>query len=91
VAETWRPEDHVCVLRIQFTDDDLLDTRVAAAPDPLSELAASVRLLRASAPTARLAQWRSRTRAALTAAGLTLEVRPLLDLAPAGTPYIPDS
>jgi DNA-binding transcriptional ArsR family regulator len=78
------------MLRIQFTDDDLLDTRVAAAPDPLFELAASVRLLRASAPTAPLARWRSRTRAALTAAGLTLEVRPLLDLAPAGTPYIPD-
>lgn len=78
------------MLRIQLTDDDLLRTRVASAPDPLYETAASVRLLRASAPTARLARWRSRTRAALAAAALTLEVRPLLDLAPAGTPYIPD-
>jgi DNA-binding transcriptional ArsR family regulator len=78
------------MLRIQFTNDDLLGIRVAPAPDPLSETAASVRLLRAAAPTPRLALWRARTRAALTAAGLTFEVRPLLDLAPAGTPYIPD-
>jgi DNA-binding transcriptional ArsR family regulator len=78
------------MLRIQFTDEDLLGIRVAPAPDPLHETAASVRLLRAAAPTPRLALWRARTRAALTAAGLTFEVRPLLDLAPAGTPYIPD-
>jgi DNA-binding transcriptional ArsR family regulator len=78
------------MLRIQFTDEDLLGTRVAPAPDPLCEIAASVRLLRAAAPTPRLALWRSRTLAALTAAGLTFQVRPLLDLAPAGTPYIPD-
>jgi DNA-binding transcriptional ArsR family regulator len=81
---------NVCMLRIQFTDEDLLGIRVAPAPDPLYETAASVRLLRASAPTPRLARWRARTRAALTSAGLTFQVRPLLDLAPAGTPYIPD-
>jgi DNA-binding transcriptional ArsR family regulator len=90
VAETWRPEDHVCVLRIQFTDEDLLGVRVAPAPDPFAEIAASVRLLRASAPTPRLARWRARARAALASAALAFEVRPLLDLVPAGTPYIPD-
>jgi DNA-binding transcriptional ArsR family regulator len=78
------------MLRIQLTDDDLLGVRVAPAPDPLCEVAASIRLLRASAPTPRLARWRAHTRAALASAALTLQVRPLLDLAPAGTPYIPD-
>src|SRR6266487_4959142 len=78
------------MLRLQLTDDDLLQTRVAPAPDPLYEIVASVRLLRARAATP-LAEWRSRTRAALTRPGpWTVQARPLLDLLPAGGTYVPD-
>jgi hypothetical protein len=49
------------MLRMLVTDDDLLRTRVAQAPDPLHEIVVSLRPPRASAPTSRLTRWRADT------------------------------
>jgi hypothetical protein len=61
VAETCRRGDDICTLRMLFTDDDLLRTRVAQAPNPLNEFcespaAAGVGADVASRPAARIAE-----------------------------------
>lgn len=76
------------MLRIHFTAEDLTRVRIADAPDPLAETILSLPLLQAggSAGVA-LGGWRERTRLALQP-----QMRPLLELAPAGPgEYVPEA
>jgi DNA-binding transcriptional ArsR family regulator len=68
------------MLRILLTSDDLLHTRIAARPDPLFEIVASVRQLRSQGTVGRLGPWPT----------LPAASRPLLELVPAGTAVVPD-
>ncbi|PRY01488.1 ArsR/SmtB family transcription factor [Allonocardiopsis opalescens] len=78
------------MLRVHFTPDDLARTRLAAAPDPLWETAASLRRLQSPRGRQVYADWLREARAGLAEAGLDRTVRDLLlPLVPASGP-VPD-
>ncbi|MEV7686251.1 ArsR/SmtB family transcription factor [Streptomyces bungoensis] len=78
-------------MRVVFTSDDLLDTRIAPAPDPMWELVLSVQRLRDGVPVARHGVWRQRVRHHLVNAGdlLGRVRRTLMPLLP-GSGTVPD-
>lgn len=78
------------MLRIHFTDADLIRTRVAATADPLWEIANSLHRLQTRSGRWAHARWFRATRTRLVEAGLTRTVRTmLLPLFPRAA-YFPD-
>ncbi|WP_328687905.1 winged helix-turn-helix domain-containing protein [Streptomyces phaeochromogenes] len=78
------------MLRIHFTDADLAKTRIAAAPDPLWEICASVHRFQSRHGRWAYADWYRTARARLHAADFARTLRTLLlPLIPRAT-YFPD-
>lgn len=79
------------MLRIHFTSEDLARTRIAAAPDPLWEIALSMYRLAGRKGRAAFATWRQRTRYDLARTdGLRTVKRVLSPLFPHASSYFPD-
>ncbi|HEY8479003.1 MAG TPA: ArsR family transcriptional regulator [Spirillospora sp.] len=78
------------MLRVHFTGDDLVRTRVAETPDPLWESVLSLQMLRARYGGAVFGEWRSRVRGDLRRAGLSEAVRELLFPLTPDASYFPD-
>ncbi|WP_328498566.1 winged helix-turn-helix domain-containing protein [Streptomyces sp. NBC_00414] len=78
------------MLRIHFTTEDLSRTRLAARPDPLWEIAASLHRLQSQLGRWAYASWHREARAAIATRQLGVAVRTLLiPLFPRAT-YFPD-
>src|SRR5688572_20297892 len=75
-----------CMLRINFSTEDIARTRIAAGPDPLWELVLSIQMLRGQPGDLLFTQWR---RTAATALRERSEWRLLLELVPQ-IGYFPD-
>ncbi|TDC44622.1 ArsR family transcriptional regulator [Actinomadura sp. KC345] len=78
------------MLRVHFTGEDLVRTRVAETPDPLWETVLSLQMLRARYGGAVFGEWRSRVRADLRGGGLSGVVRELLFPLTPDAAYFPD-
>ncbi|MDN0194442.1 winged helix-turn-helix domain-containing protein [Streptomyces sp. S.PNR 29] len=78
------------MLRIHFTSEDLLRTRVAASPDPLWEIASSLHRLQTSTGRWAYSGWYRKARSAIAEQQLTAAVHSvLIPLFPRAT-YFPD-
>ncbi|MDG4820277.1 winged helix-turn-helix domain-containing protein [Asanoa sp. WMMD1127] len=77
------------MLRMVFTGDDLARTRIAAAADPLWELALGIQMLRPQRGDALFGGWRRQARAALREADLGPAAALLVALLP-NVGYFPD-
>ncbi|MFF3617503.1 ArsR/SmtB family transcription factor [Streptomyces sp. NPDC002580] len=78
------------MLRIHFTEVDLARIRVAAQPDPMWEVLATLHRLQSRTGRSQFAAWHRTVRVDLGTAGLARPVREvLLSLYPLG-PYLPD-
>ncbi|WP_217241548.1 helix-turn-helix domain-containing protein [Streptomyces sp. AC555_RSS877] len=78
------------MLRIHFTDADLVRTRIAAAPDPLWEICVSLHRFQSRQGRWAYAEWHRAARARLHAADFARTLRTLLlPLVPRAT-YFPD-
>jgi DNA-binding transcriptional ArsR family regulator len=77
------------MLRIFFTGDDVVRTRIAPAPDPLWELVMSLHMLRPQPGDLLFRDWRRTTVAAIRQAALGEPLRLLLALTPP-IGYFPD-
>lgn len=73
------------MLRLHLSSEDLLRTTLAAAPSPAWEITQSLRLLRRTGPAPRLTRWCSDAPVRIVPS-----MRPLLDLIPARSTYVPD-
>ncbi|MDL4774696.1 MULTISPECIES: helix-turn-helix domain-containing protein [Thermomonosporaceae] len=78
------------MLRVHFTGEDLVRTRVAETPDPLWETVLSLHMLRARYGTAVFGEWRLRVRAELRRTGLSEPVKELLFPLTPDAAYFPD-
>jgi DNA-binding transcriptional ArsR family regulator len=78
------------MLRIHFTADDLAKTRIAAAPDPLWEIACSLHRLQTRQGRWAYADWYQATRTKLADTGLDRVVRGLLGPLLPRAGYFPD-
>jgi len=76
------------MLTISFTNDDLMKTRLASAPDPMWELTLSLHRLRSSGPQI-FQEWRRSTLARLQHPSGMQSLQLLLELVPS-TGYFPD-
>ena len=80
----------MAVLRIRFTVDDICNTRIVDAPDPLWEIVASLHRLQTSAGREKYAEWHRQVRRDMTADRLGPALRAtLLPLMPRAA-YFPD-
>ncbi|MFC6881781.1 ArsR/SmtB family transcription factor [Actinomadura yumaensis] len=78
------------MLRVHFTGEDLVRTRVAETPDPLWESVLSLQMLRARYGSSVFGEWRVRAREDLRRAGLSGVVRELLFPLTPDASYWPD-
>ncbi|KAB2339798.1 winged helix-turn-helix transcriptional regulator [Actinomadura rudentiformis] len=78
------------MLRIHFTDGDLVRLQLADRPDPMWETVLSLQILRASYGSAIFNGWRRRVRDDLHRAGLAKTVRHLLFPLTPDASYFPD-